>query len=171
MIQSASQGDWAPIESLIPWAMGVVPSSSIADGVQYSILCREETPFDSYERLVELGHQMPPQIARGSVSSFYYDLCAEWSVAPADAAEREPVISDVPTLILTGEFDPITPPLWARLAAETLGNSYYYEFPGLGHGIMRSNRCGFRIGNQFLEDPYTEPDASCIDELPGLVFE
>jgi pimeloyl-ACP methyl ester carboxylesterase len=171
VIQSASQGDFSPIESLIPWAMAVVPSDSIADGVQYSILCREETPFDSYERLVELGNLMPPQIARGSVSSFNYDLCAEWGVDPADAAEKEPVVSDVPTLILSGEFDPITPPAWARLAAETLSNSYYYEFPGLGHGIMRSNRCGFRIGNQFLEDPYTEPDASCIDELPGLVFE
>ena len=91
-----------------------------------------------------------PEIARGYVSSFSYDLCAEWGVAPADAAEREPVVSDVPTLILTGEFDPITPPAWARLAAETLTNSYYYEFPGLGHGVMRSNRCGFQIGHQFL---------------------
>ena len=171
VIQSASQGDFSPIESLIPWGMAVVPSDTIADVVQYSILCREETPFDSYERLVELGNLMPPQIARGSVFSFNYDLCAEWGVAPADAAEKEPVVSDVPTLILAGEFDPITPPLWARLAAETLSSSYYYEFPGLGHGIMRSNRCGFRIGNQFLEDPYTEPDASCISELPGIGFE
>ena len=109
VIQRASQGDFSPIESLIPWSMEVVPSDTIADGVQNSILCREETPFDSYERLVELGEQMPPQIARGSVSSFTYDLCAEWGVAPADAAEKEPVVSDVPTLILTGEYDPITP--------------------------------------------------------------
>ena len=171
MIQRASQGDFSPIESLIPWSMEVVPSDSIADGVQNSILCREETPFDSYEHLVELGNQMPPQIARGSVSSFTYDLCAEWGVAPADAAEKEPVVSDVPTLILTGEYDPITPPAWARLAAETLSTSYYYEFPGLGHGVMRSNRCGFQIGHQFLADPYTEPDASCIDQLPGIEFE
>lgn len=171
MIQSASQEDFTSIESFVPWAMGVVPSDTIADGVQFSILCREETPFDSYERLVELGHLMPPQIARGSVLSFNYDLCAEWGVDPAEPAEKEPVVSDVPTLILAGEFDPITPPVWARLAAESLGNHFYYEFPGLGHGIMRSNRCGFQIGKQFLDDPYTEPDASCIDEMPGLVFE
>ena len=42
---------------------------SIADGVQNSILCREETPFDSYERFVEVAAQMPPQIARASLSS------------------------------------------------------------------------------------------------------
>ena len=171
VIHSASQGDFSPIESLVPWAMAVVPSDSIADGVQNSILCREETPFDSYERLVDLGEQMPSQIARASDSSFHYAVCAQWGVDPAPAAEKEPVVSDVPTLILTGEFDPITPPAWARLAAETLANHYYYEFPGLGHGIMRSNRCGFQIGLQFLNDPSTEPDASCVDELPGVRFE
>lgn len=171
VIQNASQGDLTLIESLIPFAMGVSPSDAIADGVQNSILCREETPFDSYERLVELGKLIPPQVAQAYDSSFMYDLCAEWGVDPADAADKEPVASDVPTLILAGEFDPITPPVWARLAAETLNNSYYYEFPGLGHGVMRSNRCGFQIGLQFLTDPYTEPDASCIDELPGVEFE
>jgi pimeloyl-ACP methyl ester carboxylesterase len=171
VIQSASRGDFSPIESFIVYTMGVIPSDTIAEGVQYSILCREETPFDSYERFVELAKEMPPQIARASLSSVDYDLCAEWGVEPADQVEKEPVVSDVPTLILSGEFDPITPPLWARLAAETLSNSYYYEFPGLGHGIMRSNRCGFQIGQQFLDDPYSEPDASCIDLMPGIRFD
>lgn len=170
-IHSASQGDFAPIESLIPWAMAVVPSDIIAEAVQSSILCREEAPFDSYERLVELGSRMPLQFARGFDSSFDYDLCDQWGVDPAPAADKEPVASDVPTLILTGEFDPITPPAWGRLAAETLSKHYYYEFPGLGHGIMRSNRCGFQIGLQFLNDPYTEPDSSCLDAVPGVEFE
>jgi hypothetical protein len=45
-----------------------------------------------------------------------------------------------------------------------------YEFPGLAHGIMRSNECGLEIGLQFIQDPTTEPDASCIDELVGPDF-
>jgi pimeloyl-ACP methyl ester carboxylesterase len=170
VIRSASRGDFAPIEGFIPFTMGVSPSDTIAEGVQNSILCREETPFDSYERLAELGSLLPPQVAQAYDSSTIYDLCAEWGVEPMDPAEKEPVVSDVPTLILTGEFDPITPPVWARLAGETLSSSYYYEFPGLGHGVMRSNRCGFQIGLQFLNDPNTVPDASCIDALRGIVF-
>jgi pimeloyl-ACP methyl ester carboxylesterase len=170
-IHSAGQGDFGPIESMMPWVKRVVPSDTIAAGVQSSILCREETPFDSYQRLVELNSQMPPQFARGYDSSFDYDLCSGWGVDPAPAADKEPVVSDVPTLILTGEFDPITPPAWARLAAETLAHHYYYQFPGLGHGIMRSNRCGFQIGLQFLNDPYAEPDASCLDDLTGIQFD
>jgi pimeloyl-ACP methyl ester carboxylesterase len=158
------------VEGFIPFTMGVSPSDTIAEGVQNSILCREETPFDSYERLAELGSLLPPQVAQAYDSSAIYDFCAEWGVEPADATEKDPVASDVPTLIPTGEFDPITPPVWARLAGETLSNSYYYEFPGLGHGVMRSNRCGFQIGLQFLNDPYVEPDASCIDALRGIVF-
>jgi hypothetical protein len=43
--------------------------------------------------------------------------------------------------------------------------------PGRGHGIMRSDPCGLEIGLQFLDDPTSEPDSSCIAEMPGIVFE
>ncbi|MGD8793488.1 MAG: alpha/beta hydrolase, partial [Anaerolineae bacterium] len=68
------------------------------------------------------------------------------------------------------QFDPITPSAWGQLAAETLSNSFFYEFPGLGHGVMDSNRCALQIGLQFLDDPTLEPDTSCLDNLPGPDF-
>jgi pimeloyl-ACP methyl ester carboxylesterase len=80
------------------------------------------------------------------------------------------VVSDLPALILAGQFDPVTPPEWGQLAAETLSNHFYYEFPAQGHGIMRSDRCGLEIGLQFLENPTSEPDASCVDELTDPEF-
>jgi pimeloyl-ACP methyl ester carboxylesterase len=83
---------------------------------------------------------------------------------------REPVVSDVPALIFAGQFDPITPSAWGQLAAETLSNSFFYEFPNLGHGVMDSDRCALEIGLQFLDDPTTEPDVCCMDALPGPSF-
>jgi len=53
------------------------------------------------------------------------------------------------------------PPSWGQLAAQTLENSFYYEFPANGHGAMRDNRCSLDIGLQFINDPDNEPDASC----------
>jgi pimeloyl-ACP methyl ester carboxylesterase len=97
-------------------------------------------------------------------------LCESWQSGQADPVENTAVVSDIPALVFAGQFDPITPPEWGLLAAKTLSNHYYYEFPGLGHGIMRSNKCGLEIGLQFLEDLASEPDALCIDELTGPDF-
>lgn len=81
------------------------------------------------------------------------------------------VVSDVPTRIFAGQFDPITPPEWGQLAAETLSNSFFYEFPNLGHGVLDSNRCALEIALKFLDDPTTEPDVSCMNRLTGPNFE
>jgi hypothetical protein len=51
-----------------------------------------------------------------------------------------------------------------------LSNSYLYEFPNLAHGVMRSNDCALNIGLQFLDDPTTEPDASCMLSMSEISF-
>jgi pimeloyl-ACP methyl ester carboxylesterase len=103
---------------------------------------------------------------------WYYEftLCESWQSGQADPIENTAVVSDIPALIFAGQFDPVTPPEWGQLAAETLSNHFFYEFPGLGHGIMRSNECGLEIGLQFIEDPTSEPDVSCIEELAAPDF-
>ncbi len=61
---------------------------------------------------------------------------ALWGARVPGPAEFAPVVSDIPTLILAGEFDQNTPAYWGKLAGETLSNSHYLEFPGCGHGII-----------------------------------
>jgi hypothetical protein len=56
------------------------------------------------------------------------------------------------------------------MAAETLHNGFDYELSISAHGAMRSNSCALEIGLQFLDDPTTEPDVSCLDELGSLEF-
>ena len=60
------------------------------------------------------------------------EFCQEWDSGQAGPIENEPVVSDVPTLLLAGEFDPITPPAWARQAAETLTNGTSSSTPVWG---------------------------------------
>jgi pimeloyl-ACP methyl ester carboxylesterase len=97
-------------------------------------------------------------------------VCDLNSLEPADDIENEDISSDIPTLVLAGDYDPITPLSDAQLAAETLSYSYYFEFPGHGHGITDSSDCGRSVIDQFLADPTIEPDGSCIDELGGPLF-
>ncbi len=142
----------------------------MAMGFEWSMMCNEEVPFESYELGRSVAAELPSQIGEHFDSYYEFTLCESWQAGQADPVENTAVVSDLPALIFAGGFDPVTPPEWSRLAGETLSKHYYFEFSTLSHGIMRSNSCGLNIGLQFLNDPTTEPDASCINALPPLDF-
>lgn len=75
--------------------------------------------------------------------------------------------SDVPTLVLSGEFDPITPPEWGQQVANTLSRRFFYIFPGVGHGAATAHECPTEIVHTFVNDPSLEPDASCVGGMGG----
>jgi hypothetical protein len=83
--------------------------------------------------------------------------------------ENEPVHSDVPTLVMQGAYDPITPPAWGRHAAETLSNGYFFEYPAVGHGASAVEGCPRDMMIAFLNDP-AAPDSSCIAQMEGVQF-
>ena len=74
-------------------------------------------------------------------------------------------MGDVPTLLLTGLYDPITPPQYARLAGSRLTNSYYFEFLSAGHDVLSNEPCAGELAQQFLEDPLRMPASACMGEL------
>jgi pimeloyl-ACP methyl ester carboxylesterase len=169
VIDQASQGDFQTVEQYMAFTLEVDPSDTIAEGTQNSILCREEIPYETYQRLLEIGETIPPHYLQPYQSDLPWQICGAWGVDPADPFVNQPVSSGVPTLILEGTFDPITPVEWGLLASETLENSFFYEFPG-GHGIMRRYDCGLDIGYDFLNDPWTAPDDSCIQYMYPIEF-
>jgi hypothetical protein len=97
-------------------------------------------------------------------------MCRIWKVHEASANENQPVQSDIPTLVLAGQYDPITPPAWGQQAAESLSNSFFYEFPGFGHGVSIDDACPESITQAFLHNPAAAPDATCLAEMSGPDF-
>ena len=89
-------------------------------------------------------------------------LCDRWNDRPTDPIEREAVVSDIPTLLLSGQFDPTTPPRWADLAAETLSNSYSFVIPMAGHLVGIDTPCGRKLMGSFLYWPDQIRDSSCL---------
>jgi pimeloyl-ACP methyl ester carboxylesterase len=164
-IYEASQGDVSRMEWLYPYFQ---EAENIAYGVFHSFQCREEIPFEEESQSLALREGLPPQItAWHSWPPSEVMVCDNWQSGIADPIDNTPVVSDIPTLVFAGRYDPITPPSWGMLAAETLTNSYFYEFPANGHGVMRDNTCGLDIGLQFINDPLTPPDATCLEaEIP-----
>ena len=95
--------------------------------------------------------------------------CELWQTRAADAATQRPVESDIPTLILTAEFDDRDPTDYGRAIASTLTTSYLFEAPGRVHGPL-FGPCQDRIVLAFLTSPMQRPDASCLAD-DAIAFE
>ena len=85
---------------------------------------------------------------------------------PLPAGVNEPVVSDIPTLVINGQLDPITPPAYGELAAQTLTQSFVLTRPNGGHGGGLSGACMADIMMAFYDDPTQRPDTSCADNQP-----
>ncbi len=135
---------------------------NISNGMQYSVQCNEEVPFDTSADLDATLKQYPQYGALAAKGQ--YAFCSAWGVPTADAKENQAISSSIPTLVFSGGFDPITPPAWAELTASTLAQSYYFNLPRGGHGTSLSEECPRKMMLAFLDNPTAKPDAACIDE-------
>ncbi|MDG1365503.1 MAG: alpha/beta hydrolase, partial [Acidimicrobiales bacterium] len=75
-----------------------------------------------------------------------------------------PISSDLPVVLLSGTFDPITPPAYAEAVAELLLNSSVVTQGGRSHGIWIGNDCIQRIVVEFVEGDGDTPATDCADE-------
>jgi pimeloyl-ACP methyl ester carboxylesterase len=138
--------------------------STPTNGMSYSVRCAEET-FSDTEASDYPG--IHPQISTLMIEYLNnQEACKIWDVE--SIGEFQPVESDIPTLILSGEFDPITPPEFGNILAGTLSSSHTFTFPGMGHGAFTKHPCPNSIVMDFLEDPSTTPDATCIDDMDTI---
>lgn len=170
-----ANGEYSLLSALV--ANVVFRFGGLADGMAQSVNCSERIPFLTPEIVSEAVEDVDSAIV-GALGISMEDLerrlelCRAWGVNEPDAKEHEPVTSDISTLVLAGEYDPITPPSYGRLAAETLSQSYVVEFPVTGHGVIFARTpCAMAIVAAFLDDPQTQPDAGCTSQIEPPQFQ
>ncbi|MCP4542709.1 MAG: alpha/beta hydrolase [Chloroflexi bacterium] len=144
----------------------------LSRGMTFSVQCNEEVPFSSlaeYERTLARYPELVGLYEYSIMGKLVYQVCDVWDSGQALAIENQPVASDIPTLVMVGEFDPVTPPAWGERAAETLTHGYFFEYPGVGHGVSAED-CGREMMLAFLGNPAVVPDDDCIvsKDLAGL---
>jgi hypothetical protein len=139
---------------------------TFANGMYDSVICAEDSDFQA-EEVQTQGVREP--FARYAVEDAQnlLDTCKLWGVPQLPASVDAPVVSDIPTLVLNGRFDPITPPSNGAEAAKTLSRSYVYTFGFTGHGAATAGDCPESIVAQFVDDPLREPDSSCVAKQPA----
>lgn len=173
-ISTVSEGNYELIAQLNGQILPQI--GALTRGMQFATQCAEDLigrdPLTEYPAIIET----MPEVYRGRLDPelaaelSIAQLCGLWDVETLDPSVKAPVISDIPTLVFAGEFDPVTPPEFAAEVAENLENSYFYIVPSVGHSVNVASACARSISAAFVEDPTTEPDASCIDDIAPVEF-
>jgi pimeloyl-ACP methyl ester carboxylesterase len=138
-------------------------------GLQYAVDCTEGITRISPE-MVEADGSRHPQLAVWQAYADQDAVCGAWNDQRATEWNSQAVRSELPTLIFAGEFDPITPPANARLAADSLPNSTFIEVPAVGHGAVPYNECTQDIMAAFLDQPSASLDTSCVAAIAPASF-
>lgn len=162
LLHRAREGNPRP---LLAQARMIVASlgEQIAYGMQLSVTCSEDTPW--------LRPQANDDTLIGAdIVGLLRAQCEVWPVPRAPAAFKQPVDSDLPVLLLSGEYDPVTPPAYAERALATLSNARHLVVPGQGH-IVQARGCMPKLLSQFIRE--ADPaalDAGCLERMAPAPF-
>lgn len=131
-----------------------------AEGMAFSVECRETVNPADPVRVATNRQRWTPYGGAGTGDTGQR-VCAVWPAGMQDAAERLPVASTVPVLLLSGAYDPVTPPEWGDRAAATLPNSRHLVFRAAGHGVTATDPCALDAATRFIEQPDPARPAAC----------
>jgi pimeloyl-ACP methyl ester carboxylesterase len=165
IVHQAAAGDVSGLEPGLEGTLGVTDGMYMGMGL--SVMCTEET-----ERLGEanIGAETGGTFIGDGPIRTMMEACAEWPLGKVPSGYHEPVRSDIPVLLLSGETDPTTPARWGAMAARTLPNGLHLVLPGVSHAPFPA--CAIRIMAAFVEAGSIEGlDTSCVAEIPLPEFD
>jgi pimeloyl-ACP methyl ester carboxylesterase len=134
----------------------------LANGMQYSVICSEDEPFFA---AANIDRAATARTYQGTeLVDALQEICKLWPRGPMDADLHAPLHSDIPTLLLSGEADPVTPPADAERAAVGLTRHRHLILKGEGHGQL-STGCVPRLMADFLDSVAPDKlDATCLEQ-------
>ena len=162
--EALTTGDVSRLASQAMLVMSGI-SEMLAKGMELSVMCSEDYPFMDFS--ADYSNSL-----MGNLLLEIIELqCNIWPYGVVPDGFHEPVGSDLPVLLLSGERDPVTPPQYASLTAETFPNSLNLVANGQAHSVM-SNICLRDITTEFIEKGSVEGlDTSCVEKiLPAPFF-
>ena len=140
--------------------------AQIALGVHLGVYCAEDLPFVDWPAATAAA--TGTRIGTYLIDQ-YRAACAVWPRGTVPADFREPVRSSVPTLLMSGRRDPVSPPRGAAEAARTLPASRVLVWPHGGHGTdgLARGDCRMTILRAFVRsaDPVRLP-LDCMAQQP-----
>ena len=166
VIHEAHKGNFLPLAGLMA-QFGGGESMQMSMGLTFNIVCNEDIPRVSTTEMA----QDADNSFGGNASHFgWQNVCPLWPQYRLDPSFAEPVKSDIPTLLLSGNFDPVTPPSNGDKALETLSNARHLVVDNGAHTVA-FHSCAPKLINQFLDSKQpADLDPACLADVPTTDF-
>lgn len=136
-------------------------------GLTFNIVCNEDMPRITKDMLIEDSNNE----FGGNISNLAFkEVCALWPTYQVEESFYHPVTANIPTLILSGNLDPVTPPSNGKKSDLSLPNSNHIIAENSAH-IVTSNACCIAMVNDFLNhlDP-KKVDNTCLVDVSAESF-
>ena len=171
-IQRATQLDFNALSNLAFTAQDGL-KGHFAQGMHIAILCREDhnaphlSPPNPYSEYLPDALPPMPFLELGDLS----DVCQKTEdMPPEDAPSFIPAKSQVPTLLLSGELDPATPPYWADWTAQDLSDHKHWVVTGGHHGVTGLGCIPSQIALFVESGGLHTLDDECFKKVPVTAF-
>jgi pimeloyl-ACP methyl ester carboxylesterase len=167
LITSLLKGDERGLTETALSARRLLGGERLSAGFFLSVSCTEDVPY--------LPKDWAPLVA-GSFGGDYRlrqqtAACVEWPRGKVSPQHRQPTRSDIPTLIFSGEFDPVTPPSGGEAVMTGLTHGRHVIVRNNGHPIGSAEACiGSIIAAAVDKGSVDGLDQSCAAAIPAPPF-
>jgi pimeloyl-ACP methyl ester carboxylesterase len=161
-IAQLERGDYTALKDL---TSVILFYDSISDGMYASTVCSERSLATAAEYALPTDPVLPndPQDITDNMTA-NQERCAAFSAQLVPAAYRTPLASDIPTLLVSGRFDPITPAAFGDAAIVELRRGTHVVLSNASHGSMFSNACAASLARTLMQNPDLVLDTGCVAE-------
>jgi pimeloyl-ACP methyl ester carboxylesterase len=140
----------------------------IAAGMHFAVVCSEDAPRWDRENVSE------EQLAKTYLGTAFMRamraVCEQWPRGPVDPDFGAPLQSNVPTLILSGGNDPVTPERYADQIVKRLSKGKHVIAAGQGHGQLATG-CIPKLTAEFIAAASTaDLDEDCVRSIRPTPF-
>ena len=158
LITEFNHGNKEALSSLVTAFSGAL---SLDYGMYYCVSCNETLNFNSLSAFDK--KSLNYKDLKGGLSFYRSDfkVCEKWNLGMAQNKSENDLskfyASNIPVLIFSGEFDPITPSSNGLILSKKLKNSSFVTIPASGH-VPSFTMSSMKIINDFMADPTKKPN-------------
>lgn len=170
----ALRGDpslWVPVVDAFMAQPPIDQSLFFSLPLHNSVWCSEELTIGSPEELERRAAGTSAIVRSMALAGprAEYETCAVWPVPEAPRSLYAAFTTDIPTYLISGALDPVTPPAFAERALRYLSNGQLTTVAAAGHLASENSPCAPALVERFLDAPYERVDDSCTEAPVSFV--
>lgn len=164
-LSRAADGNYAALAAGVLTADEGV-AETMAIGMHNSVVCSEDVPF-----YPEDAAEASEDTYLGRLSVDFLEIaCSTWPTREMPDDIKDPVSTELPVLLLSGELDPVTPPENAELVATSLPDTRHIVAPSQGHGVAWRGCMPEILADFYATRDVEALDTECIERLEPEPF-